>query len=375
MRIISCLALACALAGAARADERADALLRAAAAAARATRTLTAEVELTWQTPGQPLKRNVGTVRLMKPNYALITLAGDYPMSTLASDGASVFELPDPSKYRMKKADPRGANIDAPWWGLPFRHFFTQSVNPFGAGPDETAKAAYAGEELIEGESFRVVEVTGEKPMAYAARFYLGEDYLVRRTVVTFGKGERAAVFSAKLRNVRAGARLAARSFRFAPPRGARLDDGLTEKLLAVGAEAPDFTLAGAGGGAVSLAGLRRGKRATLVNFWYLSCPPCRKEFPAFQRLYDELKGEGFTVVAVNKGDAAADVAAYLRKEGLTFPVALGGQDESGVFTKFKVAGFPVTYLLDSEGRVVYRAAGVDEAGLIRALKELGLKR
>lgn len=355
------------------ADERADALLKAAASAARSAKSLSADLEMTWKTR-EGLKRSAGSVKLLKPNFALIALSGDYPLRTLASDGTNVFNFSDASKYTTTKADPRGVNIDSPWWGLPFRHFFTQSVNPFGAEPDPTAKARYAGEETVEGESFRVVEVSGQKPMPYAAKFYVGADDLVRRTAVTFGQGPGAAVFSAKLTNVRVNPRLTARAFRFKPPADARPDASLTAKLLAVGAEAPDFTLPTPGGSRLSLSEVRRGRKATLVNFWYLACPPCRKEFPLFQKLYERLKGEGFAVVAVNKGDSAASIKEYLTEEKLTFDVVLGDEAEPSVFSKYAVGGYPVTYLLDAEGRVVYRSAGLDEAGLLRALEGLGLK-
>lgn len=355
------------------ADERADALLNAASAAARSAKSLTADLEMTWKT-AEGLKRSAGSVKLLKPNFALITLAGDYPLRTLASDGTNVFNFSGELKYTATKADPRGVNIDSPWWGLPFRHFFTQSVNPFGADPDPTAKMRYAGEETAEGESFRVFEVSGEKPMPYAAKFYVGADNLVRRTTVSFGQGPRAAVFSAKLTNVRVNTRLTARAFRFTPPANARPDDSLTAKLLAVGAEGPEFALPTPGGGRLSLSEVRRGKKATLVNFWYLACPPCRKEFPLFQRLYERLKGEGLAVVAVNKGDSAASIKEYLTQEKLTFDVVLGDEAEPSVFSRYAVGGYPVTYLLDAEGRVVYRSAGIDEAGLVRALGGLGLK-
>jgi peroxiredoxin/outer membrane lipoprotein-sorting protein len=354
-------------------DGLAEKLLAATAAAARSAKSLTADLEMTWKTT-DGLKRNVGTVRLVKPNYALIRLSGDYPLRTLASDGASVYSFTDQVRYTVTKADPRGVNIDAPWWGIPFRHFFTQSFNPFGAEADPTAEAAYVGEETVEGERYRVVEVSGKKPMPYSARFYVGADNLVRRTIVTFGSGPDAAVFSAKLTNVRLNTRLTARDFHFAPPANARLDEGLTAKLLAIGAQAPEFTLPTPGGDRLTLSELRRGKKATLVNFWYLACPPCRKEFPMFQKLYDRFKGAGLAVVAVNKGDSAQSVNEYLREERLTVPVALGEETEPSVFSKYAVGGYPVSYLLDAEGHIVYRSAGLDEAGLHRALEKLGMR-
>ena len=63
-----------------------------------------------------------------------------------------------------------------------------------------------------------------------------------------------------------------------------------------------------------------------------------------------------------------------MKKTGLTFTIAMGDDGESNVFIKYSVQSFPATYLLDERGRIIYRAAGVDEAGLRKALEKLGLR-
>jgi len=97
-----------------RADQQADVILEKTAAKARATQALSAEIDMSWRTPGQPLKRNAGSVKLMKPNYAVINLQGDYPLQVLASDGTTVYAMPDASRYKQSLAHKRGENIDEP---------------------------------------------------------------------------------------------------------------------------------------------------------------------------------------------------------------------------------------------------------------------
>lgn len=355
----------------ARGDEAADRMLAESVAAARQARTLLADTELSWQTHGQPAKRNVGSIMLMKPNLARITLTGDYPLITLASDGKSVFTMPDATKYTTAKADRLGKNIDSPWWALPVRFFFTQSVNPFGADAGSPTSASFVGEERIGEATYRVIEIEGDKPMAYTARLYFGADKLLRRSTVTFGEGERAAVFRAEIRNVKINQRLRTAAFNFTPPATANLDTGAETRLLAVGERAPDFSLPDTEGHATALADIRQGKKATLINFWYVGCPPCRKEFPLFQKLYDELKDEGFTIVAVNKGDDATEIENYVREAKLTFPVVAGG--ETKIFGDYRVEAYPTSYLLDGEGKIVNRFVGVNEVELLKALRNLGL--
>jgi hypothetical protein len=174
MKIFAFALCCCALffsAHAAKGDEF-DRLLADSQAATKSLRTLTARFEISWQTSKGGLRKNLGSVRLMKPNYALITLTGDYPLITLASDGKSLYELPDSTKYTITSADPGGKDISTPWWALPVRFFFTQNIKPFGLDSPPWTSSSYKGEETSGGQRFKILEIARDKPMAYVARLY-----------------------------------------------------------------------------------------------------------------------------------------------------------------------------------------------------------
>jgi peroxiredoxin len=342
--------------------------------AVRSQHSLSADIELTWKT-STGLKKSTGTVRLMKPNYALIKLAGDYPLHVLVSDGTARYLAPDDKSYTQESMDPRGEKIDTPWWGFPYRFFFTQSLNPFGAAADPTEQLDTVSSESIDGHGFRVLQVHGTGPMGeYRAQFFFGKEIL-ERTTVQFGAGIKTGVFEAKLSNIRVNAPYAERSFRFVPT-ASQKPTSISSGMLSIGEKAPDFTLATPEGKRLTLSIQRKGKKATLVNFWYYNCAPCRIEFPEFEKLYEQYRGQGFTIVAVNRADSAKTVADYARRTVLNFPIVLGGElGRPGVFVNYKVTeAFPQTYLLDEDGRVVYRMAGMDIEGLKRALQQLGFR-
>ncbi|HEX4030952.1 MAG TPA: TlpA disulfide reductase family protein [Terracidiphilus sp.] len=342
--------------------------------AGRSEHSLSADIELTWKTSTR-LKKSTGTVRLMKPNYALIKLAGDYPLHVLISDGTVRYLAPDDKSYTQESMDPRGEKIDTPWWGFPYRFFFTQSLNPFGAAADPTEHLDTVSSKSIDGQLFRVLQVHGTGPMGeYRAEFLFGKDVL-ERTIVQFGAGIKTGVFEARLSNIRLNAPYTVRSFRFVPAAGQK-PTSISGGMLSIGDKAPDFTLPTPEGKQLTLSIQRQGKKATLVNFWYYNCAPCRIEFPEFEKLYEQYRGQGFTIVAVNRGDSAKTVADYARRTGLVFPTVLGGDlGKPGVFANYKITeAFPQTYLLDADGRVVYRTAGMDIEGLKRALQQLGFR-
>lgn len=357
----------------AQADEAVDRLLKESSQRALAMQTLTARIDLSWQTPKKGLQKNIGTISLMKPNYALINLSGDYPLITIASDGKSRYLVSDPTTYTLATADRIGKNIDTPWWMLPVRYFFSQNLKPFGPDSPDWKTQRYIGEEMIEHEEFSVLEIRSDQPMPYVARFYFDVSKILRRSVVRFGEGPGAAVFTCVISKVISPKHLRPSNFKYSPPDTAKLDTGAESRMLALGDTGPDFSLPTLDGKQVKLAAALQANRATLINFWYVSCLPCRAEFEFFQRLYSGLKNRGFSIIAINNIDEAASIQSYIRQNRITFPIALGEPGAIGVVGSYKVESYPSTYLLNGEGKIVYRSVGVDEAGLRRALRELGL--
>lgn len=160
-------------------------------------------------------------------------------------------------------------------------------------------------------------------------------------------------------------------SVRYVPLPGIERDSGdVLNRMLPVGGRAPDFSLTSPGGYLISLAALRKQSKVTLINFWSLDCAPCLIEFPDVEKLYQEFHGSGLDIVAVDWEDAAQPVSDYAVRKGLTFPIALGGK--GSIFGAYKVHGLPSSYLIDSNGRILYSLVGADVDALRNELERLG---
>lgn len=118
---------------------------------------------------------------------------------------------------------------------------------------------------------------------------------------------------------------------------------------------APDFAVPDLSGQAVRLSGFRG--QVVLLNLWTTWCPPCREEMPSMERVYQRLKDRGFVLLAVSQDEAGkAVVEPFVRSLGLTFPVLVDPEHQVG--DRFRVWGYPESFLIDREGRIVERIIG-----------------
>jgi len=96
--------------------------------------------------------------------------------------------------------------------------------------------------------------------------------------------------------------------------------------------------------------------KLVVLNFWATWCPPCRLEMPSMEKLYQEFKGEGLEVVAINFMEKEKPIKSFLKENGFTFPVLLDKKGE--IARNYGVHGLPVTYLIARNGNLIARSMG-----------------
>lgn len=130
---------------------------------------------------------------------------------------------------------------------------------------------------------------------------------------------------------------------------------------LPVGAPAPNFALASASGGSVSLAELLAPRKPVLLLFVSPSCLPCKSLLPLV-RVWERDYAEHLTVAVLSKG-TAEEVEKRIAKYGATH---LLRQDESNVAEEYQAKWTPAAVVIDANGKIASTMTYGDEA--IRAL-------
>jgi cytochrome c biogenesis protein CcmG, thiol:disulfide interchange protein DsbE len=121
-------------------------------------------------------------------------------------------------------------------------------------------------------------------------------------------------------------------------------------------APAKNFSLGRLGhpGQQISLSSLAG--RPVIVNFFASWCVPCRKETPLLASFF-RARRASVAVIGIDVNDQKAAALAFIRKSGVTYPVATEPSSDTTVIA-YNLPGLPATFFLDARHRIVKRVYG-----------------
>jgi peroxiredoxin len=115
--------------------------------------------------------------------------------------------------------------------------------------------------------------------------------------------------------------------------------------------QSPEFALRDLKGVAWTFKELRG--KVVLVNFWATWCPPCRKEMPDMQALYERFSPRGLVILAISD-ETPEKVQPFIAAKQYTYSILLDpGRKVSQLFS---VSGIPKSFLYDRSGKLVTQA-------------------
>lgn len=139
------------------------------------------------------------------------------------------------------------------------------------------------------------------------------------------------------------------------------------------GRKAPNFKLVNLDGKYVEL-NKETGNGPVLLSFWATWCKPCLEEMVEFNKIYEQYKDKGFSLLAISTDTekSVAKVKPYVKSKGYNFPVLLDTNSE--VARKYYAQQMPYTVLIDKNGNIVYSHLGYmkgDEQKVEKLISEL----
>ena len=137
---------------------------------------------------------------------------------------------------------------------------------------------------------------------------------------------------------------------------------------LPTGMKAPEFALTTTSGKPAILSALiKRGP--VVLAFFKVGCPTCQYAFPYLDRLFQVHTPEPVSFLGISQ-DNAADTQAFVKRYGVTFPVALDDAQRYIVSNDYKLTNVPTVYLVDRDGEIQVSSVGWAR----RDIDELNLK-
>ena len=108
---------------------------------------------------------------------------------------------------------------------------------------------------------------------------------------------------------------------------------------------APDFSYRDAAGNDVLLSDLRG--KVVLLNFWATWCPPCVYEMPFLEEAHQQLP-DNAVILAIDIGEKAETVSAFVEEHGLTLPIIL--DQNAAIAQLYRANQLPTSVIIDAEG-------------------------
>lgn len=124
-------------------------------------------------------------------------------------------------------------------------------------------------------------------------------------------------------------------------------------KLLAINTEFPKLKLKNLSGKEVYFKTKELNAKYTLVDFWFLRCGPCLREFPLYKNILDTYKKKDFNIIgiSIDKEVDSDKISALFLEKKLNWSSLL---DEKGLnATRLGINSYPTNFLLDQNGIII----------------------
>lgn len=147
------------------------------------------------------------------------------------------------------------------------------------------------------------------------------------------------------------------------------------DRATAVGAQAPDFSLASLDQPDRTFTKAAFKGRFLLLEFWATWCGPCVKELPVTHKAYARFHGKGLEILSLSMDRSPADVAKLRSRPETPMPwnhaFVGGGATLHPAARAYRAEAIPALFLIGPDGRIAARGEELRGATLEKTLSRL----
>ena len=113
----------------------------------------------------------------------------------------------------------------------------------------------------------------------------------------------------------------------------------------------PNFKATDINGQVVELKKLKG--KIVVLNFWFIKCPPCRKEIPELNRIISDFSNDSIEFISIAT-DSDNSIKEFLKEHEFNYRHISG----ENILKDFNNYSYPTNIVLDTNGEIVYLEIG-----------------
>lgn len=99
--------------------------------------------------------------------------------------------------------------------------------------------------------------------------------------------------------------------------------------------------------------------KIVVLNFWFINCPPCRKEIPELNEIANDYKDSTNIVFLGIANDYKSELREFLKDNPFGYTII---DDGRYIADQYRIRSFPTNVILDKDRRVYFNSSGFSTA-------------
>lgn len=108
-----------------------------------------------------------------------------------------------------------------------------------------------------------------------------------------------------------------------------------------------------------------------VLNFWFINCPPCRKEIPELNKLVQQYNKDTSVVFIAIALDDKQSLQDFLKTIPFNYTIV---DDGRYIADQYSIQAYPTNIIIDPEGKVYFHSSGLSSNTVLwlnKSIKEL----